>query len=459
MATRKKAIEKTKEELEAELEELRSQIAAYENYDKEYRKILEDFIRERQLYRKIVEDVPDLICRYKPDTTITFVNDVYAKYFGKSPSDLIGTSFLKLIPPEGQKYVKEKIASLTIDSPVVTMEHQVLAPSAQLRWLLWRDRAQFDESGKLLEIQSIGQDITERKRMGEALAQSEEKFRQMAENIREVFWLFDCDSQRVLYASPAYEEIWGRKLQDLYARYNEWAESVHPADREFARESFEKIFETGGGEDREYRIIRPDGTVRWISDKGYAVYDENRKVIRIAGTAEDITERKHIEEKLRELSLRDELTGLYNRRGFFTIADQLVKNAKRMKRGMLLISADLDDLKGINDTFGHHEGDLVLVETSHLLKETFRESDIVARVGGDEFVILMLEKPESSMYVFSERLRQNLENHNAERHRTYTLSLSVGFAFYDPASPSSISDLLIKADDSMYKNKRNRKKA
>ena len=122
----------------------------------------------------------------------------------------------------------------------------------------------------------------------------------MAENIHEVFWLFDWIEQKVIYVSPAYEDIWGRSVKDLYNNYEEWGKSIYSDDLAYAEESFAKIEHTGGGETREYRIVRPDGTLRWISDRGFAIKDETGKVYRIAGIAEDITERKLAQQALQE---------------------------------------------------------------------------------------------------------------------------------------------------------------
>jgi PAS domain S-box-containing protein len=148
--------------------------------------------------------------------------------------------------------------------------------------------------------ENLKYEMKERKRIEAAMRQSEERFREMAENIHEVFWLFDNAEQKVLYCSPAYEEIWGRSIEDLYNRYEEWGESIHPDDLKYAQESFAKIIETGGGEPREYRIVRPDGSIRWLSDRGFAIKDKEGNVIRITGIAEDFTKRKLAEEALRE---------------------------------------------------------------------------------------------------------------------------------------------------------------
>jgi PAS domain S-box-containing protein len=127
----------------------------------------------------------------------------------------------------------------------------------------------------------------------------------MGENIREVFWVFDWPAQKVLYASAAYETVWGRSIQALYDRYEEWGESVHPDDRACAEASFAEAVETEGGKPREYRIVRPDGSVRWVSDRAYPVRDEAGRVLHVVGVAEDITAQKEAEEALQRIN--DEL--------------------------------------------------------------------------------------------------------------------------------------------------------
>ena len=149
-------------------------------------------------------------------------------------------------------------------------------------------------------FERLDDEVSERRRAEDKLRKSEERFREMAEHISEAFWLYDWNKREVIYTSPAYESIWGRPVEDLYAHEAEWNKSVHPEDLEYARVSFEKIVQTGGGEKREYRIVRPDGSVRWVSDRGFAIRDENGQVVRIAGIAEDITERKRAEVALRE---------------------------------------------------------------------------------------------------------------------------------------------------------------
>jgi diguanylate cyclase (GGDEF)-like protein len=127
---------------------------------------------------------------------------------------------------------------------------------------------------------------------------------------------------------------------------------------------------------------------------------------------QDITERKRMEEEIREMSLRDPLTELYNRRGFITLAGQQLKTANRANRQMLLAFIDVDGLKKINDTLGHEEGDKALIGTAHIIRNTFRESDIIARLGGDEFAVLAIDTAELDPEVFSQRLQQHIDAFN-----------------------------------------------
>ena len=163
------------------------------------------------------------------------------------------------------------------------------------------------------------------------------------------------------------------------------------------------------------------------------------------------------EEALLALSLIDELTGLYNRRRFFVLTDQYLKLSVRTKKRLLLLFIDMDNLKWINDHHGHNEGDQALIDLANILKKTFRESDIIARIGGDEFVVLSESTDENGEIVLT-RLYENIKDHNAKGSRCYTLSISVGTTQFDPKYPISVDELLSKADALMYAQKRKKLK-
>jgi diguanylate cyclase (GGDEF)-like protein len=169
-------------------------------------------------------------------------------------------------------------------------------------------------------------------------------------------------------------------------------------------------------------------------------------------------ERARVEEQLRQLSLTDDLTGLYNRRGFLALAEQLTRVAIRGKKRMMVISVDLDGLKGINDTFGHKEGDAAIAETSQILRESFRNADLLARIGGDEFAILLTGgQAEFDSEKLDGRLQEIVEKHNNTNARQYKISVSAGFAYFDAAGTDTVEGWLHRADTMMYERKRQKK--
>lgn len=165
-----------------------------------------------------------------------------------------------------------------------------------------------------------------------------------------------------------------------------------------------------------------------------------------------------LQEKVRTMAVTDELTGLYNRRGFFSLVEKLLQLCKREKKGIFMLYTDLDGLKKINDTFGHKEGDMALIDIADILRNNYRESDIIARIGGDEFVVIPIGTTEDSAKIATSRLQKNIEIHNSEINRSYKLSLSFGIAYYDPENPCSIDELLVQGDKLMYEQKRHKQK-
>ena len=162
-----------------------------------------------------------------------------------------------------------------------------------------------------------------------------------------------------------------------------------------------------------------------------------------------------LQAELGNFALTDELTGLYNRRGFMALAERQLKLGRRSGRGMLLFMMDMDHLKQINDSFGHLEGDCALKRTAEVLEETFRDSDVVARLGGDEFAVLVIEAAGHCEATIKARLFELLKSISTEQ-SPYAISLSLGVARFDPDSRASVEELMMKADQAMYEQKRQR---
>jgi diguanylate cyclase (GGDEF)-like protein len=185
---------------------------------------------------------------------------------------------------------------------------------------------------------------------------------------------------------------------------------------------------------------------------GFAELQNFRGILLEAARA--VAVRSRYLSQLRSFALTDDLTGLYNRRGFLILGLQNLKQAKRNNHTQLLFFIDVDQFKRINDALGHMEGDAFLVCCAEVLRKTFRDSDLIARIGGDEFVILAQESGEASRETILRRLDSTLLALNGRVDSPHKLSLSVGSARFDPENPVTLGELMTLADRAMFEHKR-----
>ena len=203
--------------------------------------------------------------------------------------------------------------------------------------------------------------------------------------------------------------------------------------------------------------VKKDGSPVEVAVTISPLQDAGGHIVGTSTIARDITERKRAEARILELTLTDELTRLHNRRGFFTLAALKLSLDRRLQRGLLLLYADLDNMKSINDSLGHAEGDRALQDAADILRSTFRDSDILARMGGDEFVVLALRNTPQAPEATIARLQEDLDRFNLTSGRPYALSMSVGAVLLGPESTQSIEEILSRADAEMYRVKQQRR--
>ena len=279
-------------------------------------------------FRAFVDDLPDLICRYRPDGLLLYVNDAYATFHGRSQSDLVGTSFLDLVPPEYQHEVDDsmqRVQRLNPDDPVIVNEHRALDSVGHIRWQQWTDKGVFDEDGSLTEVMAVGRDVTER---------------------------------------------------------------------------------------------------------------------------------RAAEEQATYLASHDPLTGLLNRRSALSRLERLLGTARRRGEQLALLYLDINDFKTINDKFGHAGGDRVLEEAAERMSAAFRSTDLVARIGGDEFVVVCPSvSSDDQLTPIVQRLTTTLAEPMLGL-GDMSLSVSVGWILSDGGQPAD--DLLAQADREMYRAKTER---
>ena len=299
---------------------------------------------------------------------------------------------------------------------------------------------------------AVYRDITEQRRIEADLRESEQRLRVLSEAsfegvaITRGGIIVDTNQNFATWLGRQPYELVGLQGLDLFA----------PEDREHVRDKSRQPDVS-----YEAHLLRQDGTRIPVEVRGR--HTEFRgETVRIA-VVRDITERRRREaelkqqaELLRTMSLRDELTGLYNRRGFQEHAEQQLRQMARSKRPAAVFFVDLNGMKGINDSLGHDVGDHALVCTARILSEAFRESDIVARLGGDEFAMFAVECDQAGVTAMRERLARAVDQLNERGKEPFRLSISVGAATYQPSSPLGLMDLLDVADQQMYEEKRAR---
>jgi diguanylate cyclase (GGDEF)-like protein/PAS domain S-box-containing protein len=265
------------------------------------------------------------------------------------------------------------------------------------------------------------------------------------------------------FHSPQCEKITGYTPLEYAENPNLWMEMIHKNDRERVSKFLEGLNELLNCKAIEHRIIHKDGSVRWVLNMTTVHTDNKGSTLRQSGFLIDVTERRENEARNllafnenRRNALIDDLTGLYNRRGFRLMAEQQLRIAARINQPVLLFYIDVDRFKQTNDTFGHAAGDDLLIALAEILKASFRESDLIGRAGGDEFTVLTMETSLESKKVLIERLHATIEKKNKEAGDAHNLSVSVGIARYIHCKGETITSLIDRADKDMYEKKRSR---
>ncbi len=409
------------------------------------KKLFEDILEWQQTF----DAIPDLILVINKKNKVIMANKAVEKKFSLARKDIIGKSCHSILhgsdnPPSFCPHSKS----------LETGEEQFSeAYEKKMRgFYLFSATPLFNEAGHRIATVEVARDISDRKHAEDALEESESIFRAITESAIDAIVSIDKDDNIVLWNQTAgkmfgytAEEAIGNKLTIIMPRKH------RPAHRK----GISKFLSSGKsrvvGKNYEVTAVKKDGT-EFPVELSLSSW-ERKDDIFFSAIVRDITTRKNLEQKLREASLTDELTGLLNRRGFTTLSEKQLQVSRRHKRRFSILFFDLNEMKQINDSFGHKAGDQALIELADILKKTFRSSDIIARIGGDEFTVLLNEPNPDVDNVITNHYMQNLQTFNDRSERPYTLSASLGIAHFDPAHPTSIDDLLAKADKLMYEHK------
>jgi PAS domain S-box-containing protein len=265
------------------------------------RKLAQSALREsNRRFHETLENIELIAMTLDTNGTVTFCNEFLLRLTGWKREEVIGHSWFDTFLPDSAATAKALfLGTVDIGTTPPHRQDAIKTKTGEMREIVWNSTMLRDGAGHIVGTANIGQDVTERSRAEAALRESEVQFRQVVENIREVFWMVDTEHNQLLYVSPNYEAVWGRTCVSLHADPDTWLESIHPEDRERVRQAA-ITKQTRGDYDETYRITRPDGAVRWIRDRAFPIRDRAGAVHRIVGTAEDITEYRTLEEQFRQ---------------------------------------------------------------------------------------------------------------------------------------------------------------
>jgi PAS domain S-box-containing protein len=250
-----------------------------------------------QRYRNIIEDQTEFICRFRPDGTHVFVNEAYCRYFNKTREEIMGHNFRPELFPEDQTHLKKMFASLSPENPVGFIRQRVIFPDRSIRWQRWVDRAIYDESGTLVEYQSVGRDITDIKTAELALAESERRYRNVVEDQTEFICRFKPDGIHN-FVNDAYCRYFGIPREEIIG--HKFIPKIPKEDKELIRSHFTSLTREHPVGTVEHRIVMPDGEIRWQQWSDRAIFNEDGMIIEFQSVGRDITDRKKMEETLKQ---------------------------------------------------------------------------------------------------------------------------------------------------------------
>jgi diguanylate cyclase (GGDEF)-like protein/PAS domain S-box-containing protein len=278
-------------------------------------------------------------------------------------------------------------------------------------------------------------------------------YRDIVEATHTLIWRTDSEG-RITFLNQAWEESSGYSTSEMVGR--PFSDFQVPESAEHYISAFRNCLIGESVIGHETTFFSKEGDEVYLAINMIPLYN-GKGIIGTQGTAHDITERRRAEDLLQYISAKDELTGLYNLHTFLSMTEQQIKTAGREKKEILIIYAGVDGMQLINDVHGREEGDQMLIDTAHILRKTFREADVIARSGADEFVISTLVSSKNTEEMIMSRFEENIDEYNADKTGFHRLSLSIGSAFNNPERKASINDALSNADEKMHECKHSKK--
>jgi diguanylate cyclase (GGDEF)-like protein/PAS domain S-box-containing protein len=431
------------------------------------RVMIQDELKKSQArYQEIMESQKEFLCRFLPDYTLTFANEALCNLMGKSHEELLGQKFIKFLCKEDQKKVIEAIQGINFDNPSEMHEEKILMKNGETRWLEWSNRAIFDKNNNIIEYQSVGRDITERRLSEERVKEKERFTSEIFSSIQDGISILD-NNLNVIRVNPIIERwydhampIVGRKCYEVYHGFNKPCDICPVA----------KTLKTG---EQCHGIVAKRGNngevVGWLDLYSFPLRDASTNKIKgVIEYVRDVTERKNSEKekdnlnkelvksnrKLLRMAMKDHQTGLYNHRYFEEIIEAEFYRAKRHGQPLSMIMLDIDYFKSINDVYGHPFGDVVLRQFAKKIRRLVRLHDYVIRYGGEEFVVILpgIDKPGAS--IMARRVIEKIRLYNfGDKKTPVKLKVSISLVSFPEDRIFKSMDLIEVADKILNRTK------
>ena len=419
----------------------------------------EDITKQKQMEIELLKSSTNLkaIVKAFPDLYVVADKDgvIHDYQFGEemklyAPSEkVIGKNFKDILPEHITALYDNALKETLATGKVVGIEYPIEIEGNEH----WREARLVPMLKDRVMV--IIRDVTQRKKVELALAESERRYRHLVNRIPAAVVEMNVQGE-IIFVNDYFTALTGFTLQDVQG--TQWFRSIlHPHEDKRKIRQFVNLMEQGDVSNFEFRILSKQGKEAIISITTSNIKNAVGKLERIICIGNDITPIVEMREKLKEMAIKDELTGLYNRRGFIMLAEQQLKLNKRTSKGSALFYVDMDNMKTINDSMGHHEGDKALIDVAGILRLSFRDSDIIARLGGDEFAVFAIDCEQQYVDMMQMRLIDNINEFNAKSLRQYSISLSIGCVYIGDSS-LDLNEIIVLADSKMYKNKLERKK-
>lgn len=416
-------------------------------------KELEKDLRESNTrFKAFMKNSPTLGFMKDEQGRYVYVNRLFEKLFELEEGWLLGKDDFELLEENEARAVRANDALVLSEWKIKEIVETTEMPDGSIIYWLSLKFPFVDSVGEKF-IGGISMNITDQKLTEKKLDRSEQQFRHLFELSPGYINVHDLDG-KIISVNEAAADALGYKSEEVIGK--NLADFLIPESRPLFREYLRRMNHKLSEEGVFYALTRSGERRIWQYRNRLFQEDGSSFIL---GYAQDITELKEIQERLRDLTLTDDLTHLYNRRGFFTLAEQALRYARRNKKEHVIVYADLDNLKVVNDRFGHAAGSRMIVDAAEIFRSSFRDSDIVARIGGDEFVVLAQDSSAIGAEAIKNRLEIEIKNFNSKNERPLALSISFGTIHFNAKTDLSIEELISEADKLMYEQKRAKKAA